>query len=960
MDLAEKEDTLPRYTPRDEYKECHATTVCFNRRRRRIAKLLALILVVVFVYHHWNLDSRGTHEEPYSTLSVDRLRENHATCAKLQSVPDDPSGHREFNARFQAGNTTVLVRNATIWTGEPVKGTSEKDARAGNGWSWIRADVLMERGLITKVAEGIDLRTVSGDCEVWEAHGRLVTSGIVDMHSHAGDDPLPSDLSGGSDDNELSSDITPYVRSIDGINPLDPQIQVIKSGGVTTSLVLPGSGNNMGGEAFVIKHAVGKPDGRPEISVEDLLADPDRNWRYMKMACGENPKRVYGRLGRDFGPFSRLGEAWEFRHAFEQASNYVKSQDDWCAAANRVGAENMRSYLPTDLKWESLGAVLRGQVRVNTHCYTIDDLQMFVGLTNEFKFPVRAFHHAHQAYIVPELLKRAYNVTPAAALFADNMYYKVEAYTASEQAGKILYENGITPLYVSDNPVLNAQHVVFEAAKAYRNGLPYHAALAAVTAEPARVLGLGERIGKLKEGFDADIVVWDSDPLSVGATPVQVWIDGVPQFAHPVELSKPILGPIEPNTALQHVHHDFSLLQDVVISGVQKVWLSGVGSDFHGKTGDGTVVVRNGSIACLGDCVEELAEARMRGVKSVHIENGHITSPITSFGSFLGLSEISAEDVTNDGDNNVQSFSAAVDGLAFDTKSLAAAYRHGVTRAITAPSISEGGHKGVSAGFKTGAKHSLEKGAVWASQVAAHYTPAKTDQIPSLSGAIDALRYKLWKALKSNATADVSSLEERTLKSVVNGSMALVISTHSADRIASLLRMKYELDAVMPHALRLVIYGGAESHILAKELAAANVGVVLTSFAYGLTWDQRRALSGAPLTNGTAVDVLYAAGAKVAMSTAEDWETRDLSLLAGIIAANGVSMRADDGTYIQHAIGEEAAWSMVSSNIYEMLGLKDPAKEGVNEFVVYEGSPLQIDGRVRAIADGRGSIDVWL
>src|SRR5690606_36070354 len=110
---------------------------------------------------------------------------------------------------------------------------------------------------------------------------------------------------------EMSSDITPYVRSIDGILPLDHQIQVIKSGGVTTSLVLPGSANNMGGEAYVIKHAVGRPDGRNETSAADMLADPDRNWRFMKMACGENPKRVYGDPGKQ-GPTSRLGESWEF------------------------------------------------------------------------------------------------------------------------------------------------------------------------------------------------------------------------------------------------------------------------------------------------------------------------------------------------------------------------------------------------------------------------------------------------------------------------------------------------------------------------------------------------------------------------------------------------------------------------------------------------------------------------
>ena len=111
----------------------------------------------------------------------------------------------------------------------------------------------------------------------------------------------------------------------------------------------------------------------------------------------------YGRLGRDFGPFSRLGEAWQFRHAFEQAAALVSAQDEWCDAADRVGVEGLDGYLPRELKWEALGAVLRGQVHVNTHCYTVTDLEAFVRHTNEFQFPVRAFHHAHQTYLVPEV-----------------------------------------------------------------------------------------------------------------------------------------------------------------------------------------------------------------------------------------------------------------------------------------------------------------------------------------------------------------------------------------------------------------------------------------------------------------------------------------------------------------------------------------------------------------------------
>lgn len=274
-----------------------------------------------------------------------------------------------------------------------------------------------------------------------------------------------------------------------------------------------------------------------------------------------------------------------------------------------MGVEHMQTYLPQELQWESLGALPRGQVLLNAHCYTILDLEAFVRHSNEFKFHIQAFHYAHQTYLVPELLKPAYGGRPpAAALFADNMYYKAETYIASEQAGKILFESVITPVYVSDKPVLNAQHVVFEAAKAYRNGLPYHVALAGVTSASAELLGLGERIGKVKPGFDADIVVWDSDPLKVGAAPVQVWIDGTPQFEAPVESKKPRSKPLEPETWLQDLNDSLSEHQDVVISGVSRILVTGYEQTLDAKAS--VVVVRNGSIICTGSCKTESASAR--------------------------------------------------------------------------------------------------------------------------------------------------------------------------------------------------------------------------------------------------------------------------------------------------------------------------------------------------------------
>ncbi|KAI1459680.1 amidohydrolase [Annulohypoxylon moriforme] len=749
----------------------------------------------------------------------------------------------------------------------------------------------------------------------------------------------------------MGSNITPYVRSIDGINVFDHQIQVIKSGGVTTSLVLPGSSNNIGGEAFVIKHAVGKPDGRNETSINDLLADPDRNWRYIKMACGENSKRTYGKAG-EHGPTSRLGESWEFRHAFEQAAKLVQAQDDWCNLAESVGVEQMSSYLPQQLEWETLGAVLRGHVHVNTHCYTVPDLEAFVDHTNEFKFPVRAFHHAHQTYLVPEVLKRAWGDSPpASALFADNMWYKAEAYIGSEYAGKVLWENGLTPIYVSDNPVLNAQHVVFEAAKSFGYGLPYHAALAAVTTAPAERLGLGQRIGKVKPGFDADIVVWDSDPLSVGAAPVQVWIDGTAQFDDPVELKKPFPSP-NSIPEVPATTEEITSTVDVIFTGVSKSFLSPAFQS-GGHSQNSTVAISGGKITCVGVCEEELEIASRSGTKVISLQNGYLTRPFTVFGSLLGLNGIDAEKDTDNGGSPTV-FSRGIDGLALDTKKLHYAQKYGVTRAISAPKYSgQGTHQGTSVGFRTAAKHALDHGAVFADDVAVHYTldlSAKRGST-SISNAVNELRHKLLEAVA--ADANVTSIDPYTeaafLAKVVVGELPLVISVHSADAIAAILKVKEVVDKAITSSrgigssgIRLVLIGGAESFLLADELAAADVGVVLSPLlSYRNGWDQRRALTGAPLTNGTAVDALVAAGVRVAVGIDEDWLVRDVGLLAGIAYKNS-----------QGKLSEKEALDLVSDNVYEILGLEGSGKEDEREFVVFEGSPLEIGARVRAVGGG--------
>ncbi|KAF6816612.1 carbohydrate esterase family 9 protein [Colletotrichum plurivorum] len=924
-------------------------------RRSRSLRVFGVACLAFIVYAQWTQISprAGSPSSPGSNahgLSIEQLEKDLETCARLHHKPADPIGHgRTRNERYVDGHRPTLIRNATVWTGEP--------AEDSGNFTWITADVFIEHGLIKQVSSAIPIDSLPGDVLVYDAKGRPLTSGIIDMHSHAGVHSLPT-LHGNEDVSELSKDVTPYVRSVDGIQPMDRQLQVIKSGGVTTSLILPGSSSNIGGEAFAVKHAVGRGDGRNETGVYDMLADPGRAWRHMKMACGENAKQVHGKAG-ERGPYSRLGESWEFRRAFEQAARLKREQEDWCRGADE-GFDGVKSYLPYELEWEALVGVLSGQVHVHVHCYTVNDLEAFVDHTNEFGFPVRAFHHAHQTYLVPEILKRAYGDNPpASALFADNMWYKAEAALGSEHAGKILHDAGLTPIYVSDNPVLNAQHVVFEAAKAYRYGLPYHAALASVTSAPAERLGLGQRLGKVRQGFDADVVVWDSDPLSVGATPVQVWIDGAAQYEKPVELDKTFEGTIVPDESLGNIDEELVDLDgDVVFTGISKVLLDIDPNTLASDDQTYNLAISNGRIACLGRCDSELQAASSKSAV-ISLKNGYLTPAFTAFGSTLGLNVIETERDTDNGADG-RRFSRGVDGLALDNEKVRVARRYGVSRAISAPKFAGiSTHHGTSAGFSTGAETVLDPGAVFARDAAVHYTldlSAKRgmDGVSSMSAAVGELRDKLLGAVASLTSGEKIKPEARYsesafLRKVVEGKTVLAVTVHSADTIAALLDVKAAVEEALTEAnpsaarLRLVVVGGAEAHLIADHLAKAGVGVVLApAQSFAMSWDQRGALTGAPLTNGTAIDVLVGAGVVTAIGLEEDWIVRDLALLAGVAYQNGGGR-----------ISEKQAVALISGNIYRMLGLD--AGSAQTEFVVYEGSPFEIGSRIKAVGGGKGS-----
>ena len=362
--------------------------------------------------------------------------------------------------------------------------------------------VVIRDGKIASAGKGID---VPAGAEVIEARGMYILPGLVDPHSHLGVYSLPG-LEANSDGNEMTGDIESQVRSEDSINTDDPEIPRAVSGGVTTVQILPGSGNNIGGWATLVKlngaQTVGQmkfPDAPPS----------------MKWAWGENQKRAYGSKGE--APSTLMGEAAVVRQKLYEAQNYVAKWEAW-EKGGKKGAPPERN-----LQLESLADVLAGKVRLNIHSYQVNHFETLFRIADEFHFSIASLHHALDAYMIaPEIARRHIGVVT----FADMWGYKVEAWDAIPQNAYLLWKNGVTVSFHTDNPVIEERYYIEQAAIASHWGMPDEAALEAVTINPARILGIDKRVGSIEPGKDADLAVWIGHPLEVSSKVDRVFIDG--------------------------------------------------------------------------------------------------------------------------------------------------------------------------------------------------------------------------------------------------------------------------------------------------------------------------------------------------------------------------------------------------------------------------------------------------
>lgn len=359
---------------------------------------------------------------------------------------------------------------------------------------------------------------------------QVITPGIIDTHSHMGVYASPG-LKALSDGNEMAAPVTAYVRAEDGFWPQDPQLNHALAGGVTTAQILPGSANLIGGRSFTIKL---RPNAR---AAEDLrFAGAPAG---LKLACGENPKRVYGEKG---GPVTRMGNVAGYRKAFQEAVEY---QRKWASYARKLalwetgaktkadGEEPEQPDPPgRDFGLETLAAVLDGEILVHMHCYRADEMLLMLELAESYGFSIRSFHHAVEAYKIADAL--AVHDT-AASIWADWWGFKSEAYDGVRENAALLTHAGGRAIIHSDSAE-GIQRLNQEASKAMHAGrkagieISDEQALAWLTTNPAWALGIDDQTGSLEPGKAADIVVWSGDPFSVYTRAERVYIDGALVF----------------------------------------------------------------------------------------------------------------------------------------------------------------------------------------------------------------------------------------------------------------------------------------------------------------------------------------------------------------------------------------------------------------------------------------------
>ncbi len=413
-----------------------------------------------------------------------------AACGDSTSGSDDQAPFASTYKPLPAQD--FRIRNATILT--------------GTGELIADGEVAVEDGRIAAV--GDDVGKPRGGEDI-DGSGMWITPGIIDVHSHLGVYPSPG-VWAHSDGNEMTAPVTAEVWAEHSVWPQDPGFATALAGGVTSLQILPGSANLIGGRSVTVKNV-------PARTVQAMKFPGAPHG--LKMACGENPKRVYGK-NQGSAPGTRMGNVGGYRKDWIEAADYLEKQE---------AAESGTGEAPTrDLKLDTLAGVLKGEILVHNHCYRADEMAVMLDIAKEFGYRVASFHHAVESYKIADLLAEH---GACSAMWADWWGFKIEAYDGVRENIPLVHKAGACAIVHSDS-AYGIQRLNQEAAKAMAAGnragieIAPEQAITWITSNPAAALGIDEQVGTLEEGKMADLVLWDRNPFSVYARAMQVYIDG--------------------------------------------------------------------------------------------------------------------------------------------------------------------------------------------------------------------------------------------------------------------------------------------------------------------------------------------------------------------------------------------------------------------------------------------------
>lgn len=388
----------------------------------------------------------------------------------------------------QPAKGSLLIKNGTVLT--VTKGTL------------ANTDVLIVDGIIKKIGKNV---AAPKGVEVIDATGLYVMPGIIDAHSHIGIDVV----------NEGTEPVTADVWVGDALDPMDVSIYQALAGGTTTSHAMHGSANVIGGQCETIKHRFGSTNPN-DLRMEGAP-------RTIKFALGENPMRVHGE-GKGIVPRTRMGVEEVIRRAFTEAREYQAKWDNY----NKEKMKNPRVLAPEyNRRLETVADILSGKVMIHCHSYRADEILMLMNVCKDFGVKKICFQHVNEGFkVAPELA----DFGAYASVFADWWAYKFEVYYSTAYNAAILTRNGVVTSINSDSPDL-IRHLYHEAGKTqHYGGLSDDEALALITINPAKQLGVDDRIGSLEEGKEGDVAIFRNHPLSVYGVPVRTIIDGVVYF----------------------------------------------------------------------------------------------------------------------------------------------------------------------------------------------------------------------------------------------------------------------------------------------------------------------------------------------------------------------------------------------------------------------------------------------